>query len=361
MQLPSITISSNSKITERRMLPMNGEVLVQRGQSVEALQVVARAEVPYHYHVVNVARQLAQTDLDMSQVMLKAEGEAVEADEVITVMESKLAFLQRSARTPAAGHIAKIGQGWVLIETERTIVEVQAFVNGLVSGIIPHRGVVIEAQGAMIQAACGFGGEAYGRLKRLVDSPFDSVEMDALDESVEQAIIVGGRFIDEDLLRLAEEKHVRGIIVGSIDAALLTLDPPTRVRVVATEGFGNVPMSAYTFGHLTALNGREISMRGQTPALTLLSGQETPAPPVILSTSQRSTASSDAAPSLPHEIAVGSRVRVTRGQFLGFVGEINAIPPQPQATEVGLMTSGAFVTIDGASRYIPWANLEQVR
>ena len=342
------------------MLPFSGEILVKRGQTVQASQVVARAEVPEHYQVVNIARQLAQPEVDMGEALQKAVGDAVEANEVIAVLKGRLSFLQRTARVPVAGVIASIGPGWVLIETERTVVEMQAFINGTVTGIIPERGVVIGGQGALIEAACGFGGETQGRLNRLVGSPSDILEESAFEGDFKDDIVVVGRSIDEDLLRLAEEKQVRGLIVGSIDATLLTLDPPSTVCVIATEGFGDIPMSPYTFGHLTALNGRQVSVRGQTLGVTTGPTRDAALSPVILATSERSITSSDSPPKQSDSIGIGSRVRVTRGRFLGVIGEVNALSPEPQATDIGLRVPGTYVTLDNASHYIPWVNLEQV-
>ena len=364
MQLPGITINTESRIVVRRTLSATGEILVQRGQRVEALDVVARAELPRRYRVIDVARRLAQPKIDMSQVMRKAEGDLVKANEIIATARGGLPFLQRSARAPAAGYIAAIGPGWVLLETERTTVEIQAFINGIVTRIIPQREIIIEANGVVIEAACGFGGEAYGRLHRLVDSPFTSLETEALDASVKQTILVGGRSVDEAVLRQAEAMQVRGIIVGSIDASLLDLDPPVKVRVVATEGFGNLPMSPYTFGTLTALSGREVSIRGQTPALTSPHKETGTNPPVILATTSYGSGSGAFPQSTDdqqgRQVKVGSRVRVTQGKLLGATGHIDSLPPEPQPTGSGIVVPGAYVTIDEQVHYIPWANLEQV-
>jgi hypothetical protein len=361
MQLSSVTINSENRIVVKRTLPIDGEILVQRGQRVEALDIVARTELPYRYRVIDVARRLAQAKVDMSQVMLKGIGDSVEANEAIARIKGSLPFLQRTARAPAAGHIAAIGAGWVLLETERNEIEVQAFINGIVSKIVPHREVTIEASGAIIEAACGFGGEAYGRLNRLAASPFESITADALSESVEQAIIVAGRSVDETVLRRAEALQVRGIIVGSIDAALLELDPPVKVRVVATEGFGDLPMSPYTFGTLTALSGREVSIRGQTPILTAAHRETEVPPPLILATTSYSSRLSETADKQEaRDVKVGSRVRIIRGKLLGATGHIDSLPSEPQPIESGIVAPGAYVTIDNQVRYIPWANLEQV-
>jgi hypothetical protein len=160
MQLPVRTINSNKQIAVTRRLPVPGEILVQRGQKVVALQIIARAELTRRYQVIDVARQLARPNVDMDQVLLKARGDYVEANEAVATSKGGLPFLRRVARSPLPGRIAAIGQGWVLLETERVTIELPAFVNGIVAKIIPDRGVIIETNGAMIEPACGFGGEA---------------------------------------------------------------------------------------------------------------------------------------------------------------------------------------------------------
>ncbi len=363
MQLPERRISAQSKVTLRRVLPVAGEVLVQRGQQVEALTVVARAHTPHRYRLINVARHLGQPQVEMEQVMLKAEGDEVKAHEVIARAQGGLPFLQRAARAPAAGRIAAIGPGWVLLETEDALVELPAFINGIISRIIPQWGVVIEASGAIIEAACGFGGETYGPLKRLVNNSSDILAPEIIDENLKSMILLAGRSLDEETLHRAETAQVRGLIVGSIDTSLLNLDPPVKVRVVATEGFGDIAMSPYTFGILGTLDGKEVSIRGHTPHLTPLPGQtQADSQPLILATSNKASALAalSGEKGSGSALAVGSRVRVTAGQFLGASGTIATLPPKPQTSASGLIAPSAIVNLGEASPYIPLANLEQV-
>lgn len=363
MRLPTITINSDTKITLRRMLPVPGEILVQPGQKVEALTVVARAQMPSRYRVIDVARQLGRGQPDMSQVMKVEAGQQVTANQVIAAIKGGLPFLQRSVRAPAAGHIATVGPGWVLLETERTTVEVQAFINGRVNRVISNRGVIIDTHGAIIEAACGFGGEAHGRLKRLVNSPFEELDAEAIDENASESIILGGRTVYEEALRAAEKWHVRGIIVGSVDASLMKLDPPVKVRVVATAGFGDLPMSPHTFSMLTSLSRREVSIRGQTPILARTpTDQLAEDRPIILAATSIETSSSYATQEKEEatEVTEGSRVRVTRGTLLGTTGTIQSIPLEPEATSAGIIVPGAQVQFNDGVRYIPWANLERV-
>jgi hypothetical protein len=329
------------------------------------LEVIARAEAPSRYWVVDVARQLAQSQLDMSQVMLKAEGEPVKAEEAIARIKRGPLFAQRTARAPVAGHVAAIGPGWVLLATEQARVEVQAFINGSVTRVTPNPGVVIEAAGAVIEAACGFGGEAYGSLKRLVNSPFETLEGEAIDPSSKDTIVLGGSSVTEEALYKAEEMQVRGVIVGSIDASFLSLEPPVKVRVVATEGFGHLPMSAYTFGILSTLGGKDVSIRGSTPNFSPIGvsrGRQTS--PIILATTSRASShvnvQSPVEEREQYQLKIGSRVRIVRGKFLGASGLIDSLPPEPQITEAGIATAGAYIKLAETKAFIPLANLEQV-
>ena len=346
----------------KRLLPVPGEILVETGQKVEALTVVARAEMPSRYRVIDVARYFRHPQVNMSEVMLVEAGDEVEANQVIATLKGGLPFFQRSVRAPSAGLITTLGPGWVLLETERTTLEVQAFINGRVNRIISDRGVIIEAEGAIIEAACGFGGEAHGRLKRLVNSPYEALKVEAIDESVREAIVLGGRTVDEEALREAEKWQVRGIVVGSIQASLLELDPPVKVRVVATEGFGDIPMSAHTFSVLTSLSRKEISIRGQTPILTGIPGSQLSVESSIIVAASTSGAARGGMAGSQNilEVAMGSQVRVTRGKLLGSTGTIATIPSEPQPTEAGIIAPGAFVKFSDEVLFVPWANLEQI-
>lgn len=356
------TINAQTKVTIRRMLPVAGEVLVQRGQVVEALTPVAKAQVPRRYHIIDVARQLARSRIDMDAVMLKTVGDSVQANEVVAQITGGLPFLQRKVRAPVAGQITTIGSGWVLLETERVDVELLAFINGLVSRVIPDRGVIIEASGAMIEAACGFGGEAHGLFKRMVDTSADVIAPESINDTLKNCILLAGQTITEEILYRAEEAEVRGLIVGSIDAALLKLDPPSQVRVVATEGFGDIPMSDYTFGILGTLDSREISIRGYTPHILTIPGTapEDSRPVILATSSKASNLAALAEKETKSSLEVGSRVRVVRGPYCGVNGVIKALPPKPLTNTVGLIVPSAHVSLPNDSPYIPLANLEQI-
>jgi hypothetical protein len=60
------------------------------------------------------------------------------------------------------------------------------------------------------------------------------------------------------------------------------------------------------------------------------------------------------------KVAVGSRVRVTYGKFMGASGTIETIPAEPQTTEIGIIAPGAIIKFSNERHYLPWANLQQI-
>ncbi|HMR66804.1 MAG TPA: hypothetical protein PKE64_22570 [Anaerolineae bacterium] len=364
MQLPITIINPQKKITLRRILPVPGQVLVQPGDRVQPLSVVARAEVSNHYRIIDVARQLGRRHVDMDEVLKVKPGQTVKKNQTVAVLRQG-PLLQRTVKTPVAGTVTLFGPGWVLIETRRSTIELPAFINGTVQRVLGNRGVVLEGTGAMIEVACGFGGEAIGRLRRLVNSPYDALTAEAIGEDVSDSIVLGGRTLDEEALHKAEAWKVRGIIVGSIDASLLALDPPSSVCVVATEGFGEMAMSAYTFGILTSLSRKEVSIRGQTPNLSLMpDGQITDEPPIILATdppNARQVITGQSPPDKLEPVTVGSRVRIIHGEHFGLSGTVENIPETPQPTPAGIAALGAYIRLGNSVAFVPWQNLQQIR
>jgi hypothetical protein len=168
---------------------------------------------------------------------------------------------------------------------------------------------------------------------------------------------------------------VKGIIVGGISSALLDLRPAPSVPIVATEGYGSLPMSPVVFDILKQHEGRQASL---TVRMSEAWGGSRPAIIIPLTRHQP-----DADGELLREDApigparVGGRVRVVRRPLLGRVGEIKSILAAPQRVASGLSLSGARVSIEhpqqeGAPeqgmdhlstpdiQFVPWLNLEYI-
>ena len=56
---PGLTVSESTMYRTERRLPLKGKVVVNKGDRVQATQVVARTELPGVVHPLNVASKLA--------------------------------------------------------------------------------------------------------------------------------------------------------------------------------------------------------------------------------------------------------------------------------------------------------------
>jgi len=358
MNLESRTINPNKKIVMARRLPVPGEVLVQRGQQVAPLQVIARTELPRRHIVLNIEAKLGVSDIEVNQFLQKEVGDFVAANEIIAARKSRMPFGGTVVKSPVAGQIVALQQGLILIETQPAAVELHAFIHGLVKKIIPGYGAVIETGGALIAAACGFGGETYGPLHRLVDNPGSAIAADDIHEGHQNLIVLAGRTINLPILRRAHQAGVRGLIAGSFDASLRRVR--TNVVVTATEGFGDIPVSPYTFGVLATLTGKDISIRGSLPALT--TGPYPEDPPLIVTSTAKNSRLERYGDDLPEnaDLEIGSRVRIIRGRMMGAAGVVDTIPAHAQQIDTGQVIPGVLIKIDNTRHYVPRANLELI-
>lgn len=333
------------------MLPVPGEVLVGVGEEVEPRKVVARAAPPGKYRVIDVARALRVRDGDVSKMILKGERSVVEADEVIAMRKGALPFLRRACRAPARGYIISVVGGLVLLETESTLFNLPAFVAGRVVEVVEKMGVVIETRGTYIEGACGLGGEVVGVLQVLAGGREHTLLPDQIEAGAHGAIILAGGHLTEETARKAEHVKARGVVAGSIDASLLQLDPPLSISVVATEGFGSMPMSRVAFDLLQGEEGREVSVSGHT------GDRVRPRKPLIVVPSKKGA--QDFRPPL-RRAEVGDRVRALRLPAAGKVGEIVLIPNARRVLPSGVHATGAVVDFEGEKRFVPWGNLEHI-
>lgn len=380
--LPYTRVSPMTQIRVERILSAPGDILVRTGDQVEASQKVARMTAHGEIRVVDVTRILGLQNHDLSQVMVKKRGDRVAAGEVLAAQRGILPFWHKPCRSPVSGRVSAVGFGWVVIEpepqelsnesvepvdgqgAEKTKTEdLLAFIAGRVTAIKDHHSVIIETVGIHFVGACGVGGEGIGVLQVLVEGPADVLTADDIGLGFNNAILVGGAGVSPGALERAREMKVKGIIVGSISASLDERLPDSPFPIVATEGYGNLPMSPVVFDILKRLEGHEASVSGQMGE-TWGDTQPTIIVPLSEPMEDEVELLTDTQPAEPAQ--VGDRVRAVRHPFLGQVGEIVSLPAEPQPLASGLSLPGAQIVfadserMAGTAQFAPWLNLERI-
>ena len=337
-------------IRRERVLPLKGQVLVNVGARVEPTSVVARAEVPGHYHIIDVAQALGVTPEVADTHIRPRAGQRVKAGQAVAGRRAGLGLFSRVLRAPRGGVVAAVGGGRILLESAGEPIQISAYLPGRVVDVVPQFGAVIEAVGALAQGVWGIGGESFGVLKVLAEQPDQPLQAKSIDISCRGTVVVGGSTMDKEAFQPALEYQVRGIVIGGLDPALIEMAEQMPFPIVATEGLGVAPMALPIFQLLRTHEGREAAINGRTqprwgavrPEIVILlpsGGAPVPPPP-------------------DRPLEVGVRVRVTRGAMLGAVGTVRNLPAQPMIeTEVRFW--GAIVAFEeGEERPIPIYNLE---
>ena len=266
-----------TRLRRERLLPAPGEVLVHPGARVEPADVVARCQLQSagpdrrRLWVVDVSQSLGVRRERTTGYLRKAIGDPVQAGEVLAQRSGPFGWLKRSCRAPVDGRVVAVRSGRILIDASATTFELCAHIEGRITGIIPERGVVISAVGALIQGVWGsVGGKspsrAHGELKVVVDNAEEPLHAEVLGADCRGTLVVAGRILDTSALEQAAKVEIQGLIVGSVNADLCELLRSLPYPVLVTERFGTLSMSRQAFSLLQYCTGRQAMLSAENPA-----------------------------------------------------------------------------------------------
>jgi hypothetical protein len=369
---PGLTVSPQTVIRRQRRLPLKGEVLVQQGQIITPDVVVARALLPGIMQSVKVAGMLGIEPDDLTQSLLVKTGDIVEKGQVLAKSKALFGLIKSECKSPVAGAVETIStvSGNVGIRQEPIPIEVKAYISGRVAEVTAGEGVVMEADGALVQGIFGVGGERVGVLQTVAGSPDDVLTEAQITPDMAGKILVGGANMSGAALARASQVGVTGIIAGGIiDKDLIaflgydigvaiTGHENINITLVITEGFGTIPMAQRTFDLLKSLEGKTGSINGATQ---IRAGVIRPELIVPIDSSPRAAAVASHAEE-DFSLDIGSHIRVIREPYFGLLGEVTALPSQLVTVD-----SGASVRVletklhDGRTVTVPRANVEIIQ
>jgi hypothetical protein len=366
---PGLTVTPWSVITKKRILPIPGAVLVQKGETVSSETVVARAELPGRVHVVNVVNLLGIMPEDLKEFMVKREGDRVEQGEVLAENKPLIKWFKSTVASPITGSVETISNstGQVLLREPPRRLDLFSYVDGRVIEVIPGQGVRIETTCAFIQGIFGVGGETWGPLVVVATSPEAPLETAQLTSEHAGKIVIGGAFVGAEALQRAKAVGVKGLVIGGMHdkdlRALLGYDLGVAITgtenigfsLVLTEGFGHIPMAKKTYELLGSLNGRKACISGATQIRAGVIRPEI----IVPRAPEESTIEGDPRGQVKEGAKIGDPVRVIREPFFGRIGEVVALPSDlamiPTESQVRIMQ---IQFSDGTQAVVPRANIE---
>jgi hypothetical protein len=365
---PGLRISARTTVRRERRLPIRGQVLVRVGETVGPQDVVARTELPGNVQAVNLTSRLGVEPAEAPQSLTRPLGADVRRDEEVAAARGLFGLGRRSVLSPCDGVLESVSPvtGQLMVREPPVPVEVNAYVRGQVVAELPGEGVVVEAQGALLQGIFGVGGETWGALAMAAEAPDADLAPGRLRAEHRGHVVVGGAYAGLEALARARELGVSAVVVGGMDDLVLrrllgrelgvaiTGGEDLGLTVVLTEGFGRIAMSERAWALLSARAGRLASVSGATQIRAGVVRPEI----LVHDADGGAAAAGEADPGL----AVDALVRVVRAPGFGRIGRVVELPAEPRRLETESLVRVAMVVFPGhgVPVILPRANVEVI-
>jgi len=365
---PGLKVLEYTVLTKQRRLPLPGEIVVEKGSTVSAEQVVARTKLPGNVQTLNVAGLLGVLPAEIDDVMLKKPGESCCKDEVCAESKGFFGLFKSHVKSPIEGEIESISKitGQVILREPPIPVEVIAYIDGEVTGIIKKEGVEIRTAGSFIQGIFGIGGETIGEIAMAASDPNEVLTPSSLDKSFKDKVVIGGSIAEYDALEKAREVGAKGVVVGGIEdtdlkrfmgydiGVAITGSENVGITLIATEGFGKLRMADRTFELLKSLVGRKTSMNGATQIRAGVMRPE-----LIVPFARKDVTKKTADLSTGTGLENGTKVRIIREPYFGLIGKVVGLPVALSKIDTEAIVRVLDVELDDKRKVtLPRANVE---
>ncbi len=347
MIAPVTHILALTTIRRARRLPVAGRVLVKVGQKVSTTDLVADAASSGQHYIVDVRRALEiSRNEKVDQLIERKPGEKIQKGDVIAGTSG---LFSRVVRSPADGFILMVGGGLVLIETQTPPIELKAGFTGVVSEVLPERGIILEAEGALIQGVWGNNRVDQGVLLSLARTPDDEFLRARLDVSMRGAVILAGHCSQADALQAAADLPLRGLILGSMSSELIPVVNKLNFPVILLAGFGRVPIDSAAYKILSTNEKRDTSLN--SACWDLQTGDR---PEVVIPLPSVGNVAPES-----DQYKAGQTVRIQGAPYNEFIGTLVQLKPGLSGLANGVRAPAALVQLENNEQVtIPLANIE---
>ncbi len=344
-------LHSLTSIKRERVLPVSGNMLVRRMQKVSPTDVIVVAPMAPEFILLDIAQGLNITPARADELLQRQAGDDLVKGDIIA---GPLGIFQRVIRAPEAGQVKIAGEGKVLFEINKAPYELQAGMEGTVTNIIPERGAIIETRGALIQGVWGNGKITYGVIQPVSNDLLQELIPEQLNISFRGTIITAGFCRNPEVLDVAGNIPIKGMILGSMSAGLIPLAKKADYPIMVIDGFGTHPMNRAAEAILVANKDKNVALNAQ-----IYDPFQGSYPEAIIT---QSTTKDLNPPPESEALKPGKQVIIISGPLASRIGTIERLFPHKRTIPSGISTWTAEVSFKNEeSTEVPLTNLEIIK
>jgi len=343
-------ISPHTHISRTRLLQDTGRVLARLDQAINATDVIAETRRDGKHVLIEVQRSFSlKRTTNLENIIVRKCGDRINRGDVLAELKG---IFPRVLRSPVSGEIVSVQGGKIIVKVQNPPHRLLSGFRGVVTGIIPDRGVVIENSGAIIQGIWGNGQINQGTLISLLSNPRQAFTQDQINSRLKGKVVLAGHCCQARALQLCLRLDLKGLILPSMSPSLVPIAERLPFPIILVDGFGNIPLNSTAYdiisGHenrVVCLFGGNISQRfGERPEIFI---------PLEELTKDESK---------PDECQKDLKVRVRIGPHAGEVGIIQTICQEPISQPNGIITASANVLLHtNEQMVIPLVNLDMLK
>lgn len=349
MSPETLQISGNQTIFRNFSLPYNATVLVRIGQEVDAGEVIAEIKMPARYQIFDVINHFKINPQHIDRYLERLVGEPVKKGDVIA---QKSGVIARIFRAPEDGMVVSIRNGKITLALGEKVLQVRATFPGTVVEVLPERGAVVAAQGALLQGEWGNGLNTSGELI-LLSQHEDSVKQSKDNETIAGKIAVVEHCANLEELKQLAKQGPAGLIFSSVMPAVLPAVENAPFPIMLLAGFGEFPLDALTSQLLKQMEGEKVYLNAHRA-----DAMEGIRPEIILPGMAQVTTGLF---STREELEVGKSVRLLGKPYTGGTGKVIELPEVEEMFASGLVMPAVVVEReDGQIIRVPRENIEVI-
>lgn len=363
-----VRIVQNHCVHITRKLLGSGEITAREGMEVAPYEILGKSVLKTGFSAVHLSKLLGVNPKDGFKYLKKPLNSTIYKGELLA--QSKQLLFKKDVLSPTDGIIESYDSitGELRMRFLSRQVPLTAGVFGIVDDVDKRAGTVtLKTMATLVYGVIGYGIQRAGILNFISDST-SPVQASQVDSSMHQHIIVAGALIFRDALKRAAGVGVQGVISGGLNVSdyksmvgslVIDQEPDNDIgiTVLATEGFGPIPIGDDVFERLKKFDGKFIFIDGNRRRAILPSSSEqvieevrkvslpldknSPEPEVMLS-----------------ELALGVRVRITWPPLMGAQGTVVGIDKTPTQLESGISTYLLTVATRHRKIKVPFPNVE---